>query len=116
MKRFAIAAKNLACIFTLITLSAGVLAQANNAMVKACRSDVQSLCPSVKPGGGRVAQCLQQHASELSPACKAQLSTISECSEQVKQICGTEATTPSAVRSCISANASKFSTACRGAG
>lgn len=38
---------------------------------EACKPDVEKFCASVAAGGGRVMQCLQQHASELSDACKA---------------------------------------------
>jgi hypothetical protein len=39
---------------------------------EACQADVAKLCPDVKPGGGRIAACLREHASELSDSCKAQ--------------------------------------------
>jgi len=37
---------------------------------KACGSDVKSYCADVKPGGGKIVRCLQQHEEKLSPACK----------------------------------------------
>ena len=39
----------------------------------ACRQDVQTLCPNVPRGGGRIAACLKSHASDVSPECKAAL-------------------------------------------
>jgi hypothetical protein len=36
----------------------------------ACRPDVEKFCKDVKPGGGRIVQCLQQHESALSGACR----------------------------------------------
>jgi len=36
----------------------------------ACASDVQKLCPSVAPGGGRILGCLKQHKDEVSEGCK----------------------------------------------
>jgi hypothetical protein len=42
-------------------------------MSDACESDVQQFCKDVRLGGGRLAQCLQQHMSELSSTCKAEL-------------------------------------------
>ena len=36
----------------------------------ACESDVTKLCAGVQPGGGRIMQCLSQHKSEGSDACK----------------------------------------------
>jgi len=40
---------------------------------EACKGDAKKLCEGIKPGGGKIAQCLKQHESELSPACKAQM-------------------------------------------
>ena len=42
-------------------------------MTDACQSDMQQFCTGVSPSGGRIAQCLQQHESELSSTCKAEL-------------------------------------------
>ena len=39
-------------------------------MSGACQSDIQQFCTGVNPSGGRVAQCLKQHESELSSTCK----------------------------------------------
>jgi len=37
---------------------------------EACKDDAQKHCKDVKPGEGRVVQCLKKHESELAPACK----------------------------------------------
>ena len=42
-------------------------------MTDACQNDMQQFCAGVKPSGGGIAQCLKQHASELSSTCKAEL-------------------------------------------
>lgn len=36
----------------------------------ACKEDAQKLCKDTQPGGGRIVQCLKQHESELSHACR----------------------------------------------
>lgn len=36
----------------------------------ACEADVTKLCAGVQPGGGRIMQCLGQHKTEVSDACK----------------------------------------------
>jgi Cysteine rich repeat len=42
----------------------------NARLAAACGKDVQTLCPGVLPGGGRIGQCLKAHASQVSPGCK----------------------------------------------
>ncbi|MCF4165346.1 cysteine rich repeat-containing protein [Zavarzinia compransoris] len=39
----------------------------------ACTNDVQTLCPDVQPGGGRILQCLKEKQSQVSPDCIAAL-------------------------------------------
>lgn len=36
---------------------------------QACEADVTQFCPKVKPGGGRIVQCLEEHAKEVSASC-----------------------------------------------
>jgi cysteine rich repeat protein len=38
-----------------------------------CRDDISRLCSDVAPGGGRIARCLEQHRSDLSPVCNDRL-------------------------------------------
>jgi hypothetical protein len=40
---------------------------------KACQGDVKQLCPGVKPGEGRIVNCLKQHRAELSRNCREKL-------------------------------------------
>lgn len=37
---------------------------------KACDEDVKRLCPDIRPGGGRLLQCLRGKPDNLSPACR----------------------------------------------
>jgi hypothetical protein len=36
----------------------------------ACETDIQKLCPSVQPGGGRILACLKQHKDQVTDVCK----------------------------------------------
>ena len=45
-------------------------------VASACKSDVQTLCAGVQPGGGRIGQCLQQNAEKVSASCKQTLSEV----------------------------------------
>ena len=50
-----------------------VLAQELKEIALICRWDIGRLCSDVSPGDGRLASCLNTHASDLSPECKAAL-------------------------------------------
>jgi hypothetical protein len=39
----------------------------------ACEDDVIKLCGDVKPGRGRIVNCLKQHDPELTPDCRSQM-------------------------------------------
>ena len=52
--------------------------QPNPAVVAACSGDAQQLCHNVQRGGGRIAQCLKEHAMELSAGCKGALRAARE--------------------------------------
>jgi hypothetical protein len=39
-------------------------------MRKACDEDIKKLCPDIRPGGGRILQCLRGQESNLSPTCR----------------------------------------------
>jgi hypothetical protein len=75
-------------------LALGLLAteaQAAGRRDRACVEDAKKLCSDVKPGGGRVYQCLDSHASELSPACSERLKTGKENLEAFVSACKPEA-------------------------
>jgi hypothetical protein len=61
----------------------------------ACRADVEKLCKGIQPGGGRIAMCLKQHGSELSPGCR---ETIAEAKERINEFA--EACKPDAEKLC----------------
>lgn len=61
-----------------LALSASVAAEE----AKPCAEDAARLCKGVQAGEGRVARCMKEHESELSPACKANLA---KAKEQIKE-------------------------------
>jgi hypothetical protein len=86
-----------------------------NAIAQACRADHAKHCASVRPGGGRIADCLKQHEAELSPSCQSAMVTISACANEVKKVCGEQAGSASAINACMKAHANEFSAQCRAA-
>jgi hypothetical protein len=67
--------------------------------VGACAADIKAKCAEIKPGGGRIKDCVKAHAAEFSSACKARLARVAEiskaCTTDVKESC------PGKDRSCI---------------
>jgi Cysteine rich repeat len=37
-----------------------------------CKGDAEKFCKDVKPGGGRMLECLKSHQAELAPGCAAE--------------------------------------------
>lgn len=58
-----------------------------------CRADVQKLCKGVRLGGGRIAGCLKQHESELSPECRERIAQAREKVKEVAEACKADAET-----------------------
>jgi hypothetical protein len=55
----------------LILLSSGLAAAEDLGKLRqACGAEVKKLCAGIQPGGGRIAQCMREHGSELSEACQ----------------------------------------------
>jgi Cysteine rich repeat len=87
----------------------------------ACAQDVQTLCKNVPQGRGNVLKCLQQHQSELSPACleqiqgaKAQSKEVGQaCQGDVQQLCQGVKPGQGRMASCLKAHESELSTACK---
>ena len=46
---------------------------ANGPVAEACKKDVETLCPGVQPGEGRIAACMKDQRRKLSDGCKAAL-------------------------------------------
>ncbi len=62
----------------LLALAAAALAPSAFAaergrVTEACKADIKKLCPGVKPGGGRIAECLKDKKDQMSDECKADL-------------------------------------------
>src|SRR5262249_34927121 len=72
------------------TLSFLVLTWPTFAQDKPCAADVQKLCGNVDPDNkSGVLQCLKEHETELSDACKERLQTFAHepCAEDAEKFC-----------------------------
>jgi len=82
--------KSIVVICAVVLLSAPV-ATAKERSFGACAADIKAKCAEVKPGGGRIKDCVKTHAAEFSDACKARLARVAEiskaCTTDVKESC-----------------------------
>lgn len=69
----------------LIGLSAAQAAE--DVRADACRAEVQKYCKDVKPGGGRMLQCLKAHDGDLSPSCRERMAEGRKRMESFAQAC-----------------------------
>ena len=90
--------KSIMVIGAALLLSAPV-AIAKERSLGVCYADVKAKCADVKPGGGRIKDCVKTNAAEFSDACKARLALVAEiskaCLADIKENC------PGKERSCI---------------
>jgi len=105
--------------------AAGVCAAQN---ARPCAEDVARLCQGIKPTGGKVLKCLNEHTSELSPACKDNMATINDritkmkakiqdfaeaCNNDVKNLCPVTKPGGGRIVRCLRQHESGLSPACK---
>jgi hypothetical protein len=87
----------------------------------ACRADVEKLCKGIQPGGGRIAMCMKQHESELSPGCreaiagaKKQIEEFAEaCKPDAEKLCKGVPPGQGRIARCLVEHKSELSAGCR---
>ena len=63
---------------------------AETAGQRPCTDEIEKFCKDVKPGGGHLLQCLREHDSQLSDACRNKVETTLRLVEEAKQACGND--------------------------
>jgi Cysteine rich repeat len=103
-------------------LLAMTVAQADDREMRgACRADMKKHCRDVQPGGGRLAMCLKQHESELSPGCKEKIAEGKKERKELSEACKADAGNlckgvergQGRVMRCLAENKEKLSVACQ---
>jgi hypothetical protein len=96
--------KSFMAIGTIVLLSAPV-AMAKERSVGVCVADIKAKCAEVKPGEGRIKDCVKAHAAEFSDPCKARLARVAEtskaCAADIKENCADKEKSKGSVRACI---------------
>ena len=90
---------------------------------RACRTDVDRLCPAIEPGEGRVIGCLAQHQVGLSPSCASEMKWFIEtrekvatirrnCAADAKRLCGNVPNRAEALVECLESSDDRLSAGC----
>jgi hypothetical protein len=110
--------KTLTCVAALgaalLTTHSAVAAPA---VGKACAADIKAQCADVKPGGGKLKDCVKAHFSDLSADCQVAIVRAAAvgkaCKADVKQFCAD--VKPGKVASCMKEHAADVSDGCKDA-
>jgi hypothetical protein len=86
-----------------------------------CQEEIQKFCKDVKPGGGRVNQCLRKHEAEISTECReARLEmkekvrgTLEACEEDRRKFCSGVAGGKARIARCMKEHEAELSPECR---
>lgn len=95
-------------------------ALAGNAEDFPCMDEIEAYCKNVKPGGGKIIECLNGHRKELTPTCLAKvdkaLAQFDEakkiCSEDIKTLCGDVTAGEGRILACMKAKKEQLSPPC----
>ncbi len=109
----------IATVTPFLTLLGGI--GASEQQTKSCEGDINEFCQGVPPGGGRIAQCLQQEEKQLSPGCKLHIKELAEQVKEVHQACADDIMTYCAdvkprggrIANCLAANLDYVSPECK---
>ena len=88
---------------------------------RVCVEDAKKFCSKVRPGGGRMYQCLSSHSAELAPACREQMEAakarwdkfIAACKGDIEKACRTIPPGQGRVLSCLKGREDQLTPECR---
>jgi hypothetical protein len=86
-----------------------------------CAQDIQTLCPGIQPGGGKLAGCLKANADQLSRGCKIHMLKIARqvqsvgqaCEDDVTSLCASAGEKKMEVMQCLQSNEAKLTPDCK---
>jgi hypothetical protein len=57
-----------------------------------CADDIEHYCKEIKPGGGRLLNCLKSHETDLSVSCKGKIDELRGIIKEFEQVCSGDIT------------------------
>ena len=85
---------------------------------KACKADLEKLCPGVEPGHGRILACIEGKTDQLSQACKDDVSKkldafYKACKADADKLCASVVRGEGRVMQCLKDNEASLSKSCK---
>jgi hypothetical protein len=85
-----------------------------------CAREIATYCKGVKPGGGRLLNCLKEHKKDLSATCVKKVSTVDKkvkeaqeaCSEDIGKFCKDVRPGEGRIIRCLREHAQEISSGC----
>jgi hypothetical protein len=68
-----------------LVLYSGSPAYAQESLI--CADDIEKYCKEIKPGGGRILNCLKAHENELSVSCRGKIGELQGFIKECEQAC-----------------------------
>ncbi len=86
-----------------------------------CAGDIQTLCPGIQPGGGKLSGCLKENASKLSRGCKIHMIKIAKqvekvgqaCEDDIATLCASAGEKKAQVMQCLQSNEARLTPDCK---
>ena len=87
------------------------------AIAKVCAADIKAQCGDVKPGGGKLKDCVKAHFSDLSGDCQVAIvhaaAVGKACKADVKQFCADVKPSKGAIADCMKSHTADISDDCK---
>jgi hypothetical protein len=106
-----------ALLLSASTIAVNAMGGGSCHLPKTCAVDLNSLCPGVTVGDGRLPACLKAHMANLSGTCSAKLSrevyVATACEADVWRFCGNTVSGDNRIASCMQAHLGEVSNSCK---
>ncbi len=55
-----------------------------------CAKEIATYCKEIKPGGGRLLNCIKEHKNDLSPACREKFASVEKQLKEAQEACSSD--------------------------
>jgi hypothetical protein len=104
----------------LALLVIGAAASAANSGRRPCAGDIAKFCTDVKPGAGRILDCLEEHQADLSASCQQRISRAEKrrnrrkaCRDDAARLCKDVQPGGGRIIQCLKEHSADLSSGCQ---